>query len=151
GTGGPERSAKEKLAELVAETGERLFFLPYAPILIASALTGENVDRLFSAMRKVRRAARERLGTGVLNRLLRAAFAASPPPMVSGKRMKLFYATQVRAPNEQRLAPPEFVLFVNDPKLLGQTYERYLEAQIRDAQPFPGLPILLNFRPRSEA
>ena len=146
----PDRGARERLAELIAETRERLFFLAYAPILIASALTGENVERLFSAIRKVRRAARERLGTGVLNRLLRAAFAANPPPMVSGKRMKLFYATQARGLSERRLDPPEFVLFVNDPKLLGQTYERYLEAQIREAQPFPGLPVLLNFRPRSE-
>jgi len=146
----PERGAKEALAELIAETRERVFFLPYAPILVASALTGENVDRLFSAIRKVRRAARERLGTGVLNRLLRAAFAANPPPMVSGKRMKLFYAAQAHGSEKRRLEPPEFVLFVNDPKLLGQTYERYLEAQIRDAQPFTGLPILLNFRPRSE-
>ena len=146
----PERRARETLAQLIAETRERLFFLPYAPVVIASALTGENVDRLFAAVAKVRRAARERLGTGPLNRLLRAAFAANPPPMVSGKRMKLFYAAQVRSPNERRLDPPKFVVFVNDPRLLGQTYERYLEAQIREAQPFVGLPILLNFRPRSE-
>jgi GTP-binding protein len=64
--------------------------------------------------------------------------------------MKLFYAAQARGPDERSLVPPEFVLFVNDPKLVSQTYERYLEAQIRKTQPFPGLPILLNFRPRSE-
>ena len=146
----PERAAQAALAALLREAREQLFFLPYAPILIASALTGENVDRLFSLIRKVRRGAEARIGTGVLNRLLREAFAANPPPMVSNQRLKLFYATQPRS-EEQALATPEFVLFVNDPQLLGETYARYLEAQIREAQPFPGLPLMLNFRPRSES
>ncbi len=146
----PEHETKKTLARVIAETRERLFFLPFAPILVASALTGENVERLFSAIRKVRRGARERLSTGVLNRLLRAAFAANPPPLSANKRMKLFYATQTRSEREQSLPTPEFVLFVNDPKLLGETYARYLEAQIRAAQPFPGLPLMLNFRPRTE-
>ena len=146
----PERAAQAALAALLREAREQLFFLPYAPILIASALTGENVDRLFSLIRKVRRGAEARIGTGVLNRLLRKAFAANPPPMVSNQRLKLFYATQPRS-EEQALATPEFVLFVNDPQLLGETYARYLEAQIREAQPFPGLPLMLNFRPRSES
>ncbi|MEO5717079.1 MAG: ribosome biogenesis GTPase Der [Chthoniobacterales bacterium] len=145
----PERGAKEVLAKLIQETRERLFFLPYAPILVASALTRENVERLFSAIRKIRRGAEERIGTGVLNRLLRDAFAANPPPMVSNLRLKLFYATQPRS-EEQTLATPEFVLFVNDPKLLGETYARYLEAQLREVEPFPGLPLMLNFRPRTE-
>ena len=145
----PERRAKATLAELIDETRQRLFFLPYAPILVASALTGENVDRLFSAIRKIRRGAEARIGTGVLNRLLREAFAANPPPLVSNQRLKLFYATQPRSA-EQTLSTPEFVLFVNDPQLLGETYARYLEAQIREAQPFVGLPLMLNFRPRSE-
>ena len=118
-------------------------------ILVASALTGENVDRLFGAIRKIRRGAEARIGTGVLNRLLREAFAANPPPMVSNQRLKLFYATQPRSA-EQTLSTPEFVLFVNDPQLLGETYARYLEAQIRAAHPFVGLPLMLNFRPRSE-
>ncbi|HEX4667215.1 MAG TPA: ribosome biogenesis GTPase Der, partial [Chthoniobacterales bacterium] len=108
----PERGAKETLARVLQETRERLFFLPYAPILVASALTGENVDRLFSAIRKIRRAARERLSTGVLNRLLREAFAANPPPTIANKRLKLFYATQARGKEEKALATPEFVLFV---------------------------------------
>ncbi|MEO7168010.1 MAG: ribosome biogenesis GTPase Der [Chthoniobacterales bacterium] len=145
----PERGAKETLAQLIEETRERLFFLPYAPILVASALTGENVARLFSAIRKIRRASHERLSTGILNRLLREAFIVSPPPMSANKRMKLFYATQTRGEN-RTLPTPEFVLFVNDPNLLVDTYARYLESQIRGAQPFPGLPLMLNFRPRTE-
>ncbi len=146
----PERNAKETLAKLIEETRGRLFFLPYAPILVASALTGENVERLFGAIRKIRRGAQARLSTGVLNRLLREAFVVSPPPMSANKRLKLFYATQTRGENCP-LPTPEFVLFVNDPKLLVDTYARYLEAKIREAEPFPGLPLMLNFRPRSES
>ena len=70
--------------------------------------------------------------------------------MVSGKRLKLFYAAQASGKEDRELQPPEFVLFVNDPRLLSQTYSRYLEARIRKAQPFPGLPIILTLRPRSE-
>lgn len=146
----PERQVRERLRQLVEETRERLFFLSYAPIIVGSALTGENVDRLFDAIRKIRRAARERLGTGVLNRLLREAFAANPPPSMANQRLKLFYATQARGAPESVLTTPEFVLFVNDPQLLGETYARYLESCIRAAKAFTGLPLMLNFRPRSE-
>ena len=66
-------------------------------MLIASALTGENIDQLFALIEKIRRAARQRIGTGVLNRLLRQAFEANPPPLVKGKRLKLFYAAQTRS------------------------------------------------------
>jgi GTP-binding protein len=169
----PTRGEKKVIAQLVDETQARIFFLDYAPVLVASALTGENIDKLFALIEKVRRAAQQRIGTGVLNRLLRAAIAANPPPMISGRRLKLFYAAQAsgkqvrlsdgivprrkRHPRNNRgsrvvseLQPPEFVLFVNEPKLLGETYRRYLEARIRKAQPYPGLPIILTLRPRSE-
>ena len=140
---------KQTIAQLVDETRARIFFLDYGPVLIASALTGENIEKLFAFIEKVRRAAQQRIGTGVLNRLLRAAFAANPPPMISGRRLKLFYAAQASGKRDRQLQPPEFVLFVNEPKLLGETYRRYLEARIRKAQPYPGLPIILTLRPRS--
>jgi GTP-binding protein len=146
----PKRGERQAITELLQETRRRAFFLDYAPILIASARTGENVEKLFGLIAKVQRAATARIGTGILNRLLRAAFDANPPPMVSGRRLKLFYATQTSGTEDRPLPPPEFVLFVNDPKLLGDTYRRYLEARIRDAQPYPGLPVLITCRPRSE-
>jgi GTP-binding protein len=133
----------------VAITREQIFFLDYAPVLITSSSTGEHVSKLFGMIEKVQRAARQRLGTGVLNRLLRQAFEVSPPPTIRSRRLKLFYAAQSKGKEDQQLQPPEFVLFVNDPRLLSQTYRRYLEARIRDAQPFPGLPIILTFRPRA--
>src|SRR5437016_6812068 len=146
----PKRSERKMMAQLVNETRARIFFLDYAPVLIASALTGENIEKLFEVIAKVRRAARERMGTGVLNRLLRSAFAANPPPMVSGRRLKLFYAAQASGNPEAAVEPPEFVLFVNEPRLLSETYHRYLETRIRKAQPYPGLPIILTCRPRQE-
>jgi GTP-binding protein len=146
----PRRNEKRMMAQLIDETRARLFFLDYAPILAASALTGENIDKLFVFIEKIRRAAHERIGTGILNRLLRSALAANPPPMISGRRLKLFYAAQASGNLEAALEPPEFVLFVNEPRLLSETYRRYLEARIRKAQPYPGLPIILTCRPRLE-
>jgi len=146
----PKRGAKNAIEGIVAAARERLFFLDYAPVLVASALTGEHIEKLFRLIGKVRRAAKARIGTGVLNRLLRAAFEINPPPMVKGRRLKLFYAAQAHGSEDRQFAPPEFVLFVNDPRLINQTYRRYLEARIRGAQPYPGLPIILTLRPRSE-
>jgi GTPase len=148
----PKRAGAQRIRDLVAEARERIFFLDYAPALIASAQTGENVSRLFQMVDQIERAATKRIGTGVLNRLMRAAFAANPPPMVKGKRLKLFYAAQ-SAGSEGGARPlkfPEFVLFVNDRRLLPRSYGRYLEAQIRKAEPYPGLPIILTLRPRAQ-
>jgi GTP-binding protein len=144
-------NSRKLIEEVTGDVRQRLFFLDYAPILVTSALTGAHVDKLFRLIKKVERAASKRIGTGVLNRLLRAAFASNPPPMISGRRLKLFYATQTSGPKDgEVLQPPEFVLFVNDPRLLGQTYRRYLEARIRAEFAYPGLPVLLALRPRTE-
>ena len=144
-----KRNHKQAIAELVETARERIFFLDYAPVLIASSLTGEHISKLFGLIEKIQRAAGQHLGTGVLNRLLRQAFDASPPPTIGTRRLKLFYAAQSKGKQDQQLQPPEFVLFVNDPRLLNQTYRRYLESCIRQAQPFPGLPIILTLRPRA--
>jgi GTP-binding protein len=156
----PKRGERQTIRELADEARERIFFLDYAPVLIASARTGENVERLFGMIGKIERASTTRIGTGVLNRLMRAAFTANPPPMVKGRRLKLFYAAQAsgsqnrsakgRIRRGEHLQPAEFVLFVNDPRLLSQPYRRYLEARIRDAQPYDGVPIILTLRPRAE-
>ena len=147
----PKRGEWQTIRDLVEEARERIFFLDYAPVLVASARTGENVERLFGLIDKIESASKIRIGTGVFNRLMRSAFAANPPPLVKGKRLKLFYAAQASGPKgSHRLQLPEFVLFVNDPRLLARTYARYLEAQIRKAEPYPGLPITLTLRPRSQ-
>ena len=169
--GGEKQSTKE----LIQEVRSSIFFLSYAPMSITSASTGENVDRVFALIENIQRAARKRIGTGVLNRVVRQTFEANPPPLVKGKRLKLFYAAQTTGDTEpstmargtpavpesvqsmqtlQRtrasspLQPPEFVLFVNDPRSLTETYRRYLEARIREVEPYPGLPIILTLRAR---
>jgi GTPase len=164
----PKRNQKQMLSQLVDDTRTRIFFVEYAPVLVASALTGEHIEKLFALIEKIRRAARQRIGTGVLNRLLRQAFEGNPPPLVTGRRLKLFYATQTRngglrsvetalekAPVPEKhcceVAPPEFVLFVNNPRLMNETYRRYLEARIRKTEPYPGLPIILTLRPRVQS
>jgi GTP-binding protein len=147
----PKRNQREAIARLVATAREGIFFLGYAPVLITSSLTGEHVSTLFALIEKVQRAARQRVGTGVLNRLLRQAFEANPPPTIRARRLKLLYAAQSKGKENQQLEPPEFVLFVNDPRLLSQTYQRYLESRIRGAHPFPGLPIILTLRPRAKS
>ncbi len=147
------RQENQTTRRLVDETRARIFFLDYAPVLITSAMTGENVDRLFALIEKVQKAAWKRIGTGVLNRLLRQAFDANPPPLTKGKRLKLFYAAQSKGDGDgpstnSAIRPPEFVLFVNDPGLLNETYRRYLEARIRKAELYCGLPLILTMRPR---
>ncbi|MGI8481830.1 MAG: ribosome biogenesis GTPase Der, partial [Chthoniobacterales bacterium] len=98
----------------------------------------------------IRDAAKVRIGTGVLNRLLRAAFAESPPPTIGTRRLKLFYVAQASGDAECAIEPPKFILFVNQPNLLSDNYARYLEHRIRAAAPYSGLPVLLTCRPRSE-
>ena len=146
----PRRAEKAAIRELADETRHRLFFLDYAPVLVGSARTGENIDKLFNLIGKIQRAAQERIGTGVLNRLLQSAFAANPPPIKKGKRLKLFYVAQAAGTKGRYLQASEFILFVNDPRLLSDQYRRYLEAQIREAQAYSGLPIILTLRPRSQ-
>jgi GTP-binding protein len=160
----PRRREKQAARQLIEETRARLFFLEYAPISTISAATGESTDNVFASIETVRHAARQRIGTGILNRLLRQSFEANPPPLVKGRRLKLFYAAQTRSggfqtaeepfqtlPHETQrrsFVAPEFVLFINDPSLMNETYGRYLEARIRKTEPYTGLPIILTLRPR---
>ncbi|MGZ4985215.1 MAG: ribosome biogenesis GTPase Der, partial [Chthoniobacterales bacterium] len=144
----PARGQKAAMQKLVTDTRERLFFLDYAPVLVASAVTGENVQQVFRFISDIQHAAVARIGTGVLNRMLRAAFDENPPPTIGTKRLKLFYAAQSSGEAERSIDPPKFVLFVNQPKLLGDTYRRYLERRIRKAEPYPGLPVQITCRAR---
>jgi len=144
-----KRKQRQTMEDAIANARAELFFIDYAPVLVTSALTGEHADKIFKMIERIRRAARAHIGTGKLNRALRAAFAANPPPMVKGKRLKLFYATQSSGNESREFAPPEIVLFVNSPRLLTQPFARFLEAKIRELEPYPGSPILLTLRART--
>jgi GTP-binding protein len=143
------REQRQTMEAVIANARAELFFIDYTPVLVTSARTGEHADKIFKMIERIRRAARAHIGTGKLNRALRAAFAANPPPMVKGKRLKLFYATQSSGNESREFAPREIVLFVNSPRLLTQPFARFLKAKIRELEAYPGLPILLTCRART--
>lgn len=126
-----------------------LFFLTWAPLMLASAKTGEQLSRLFKSIEQVRSDARQRIGTGPLNRQIERATASHPPPTKSGRRLKILYLTQVEPARDSPLPNPTFALFVNEAALLTETYRRYLEAQLREVARFSGLPIDLILRGRA--
>jgi GTP-binding protein len=117
-------------------------FAPYATIMYASALTKRGVKKIWSAAAAVEAERRKRITTAKLNLVVRDAFRARPPAPFRGHALKIFYATQ------SDVAPPTFVFFVNDPRLLHFSYERYLENQLRASFGFEGTPMRLVFRPR---
>jgi GTP-binding protein len=117
-------------------------YLAWADIVFASALTGQRVERILREARRVAEERYRRVPTGELNRLIMDAVRAHPPSHVRNRLPKVFYATQVG------VAPPTFVVFVNDPEIIHFSYKRYLENRIRDAYGFLGTPIRLIFRQR---
>ncbi len=126
-----------------ADALHALRFLDYAPILAVSATKGWGVDALFETIDRVAAAHRGHIGTGVLNRLVGDALAAHEPPAdASGRRLKLFYATQPET------RPPTVVLFVNEPSRMSESYRRYLEHAIRSGFDLPGVPLRLVLRRR---
>jgi GTP-binding protein len=118
-------------------------YLEWADIVFASALTGHRVDRILREARRVADERYRRVPTADVNRVVGDAVAAHPPPTARGKRARVLYATQVA------VAPPTFVVFVNDPELFHFSYRRYLENRLRDAFGFAGTPIRLRFRSRA--
>ena len=100
--------------------------MTYAPIVFISALTGQRVDRIFELINYVNEQATMRIKTGVLNSLLADATIRVQPPTDKGRRLKIYYMTQIG------VRPPHFVIFCNDARLFHFSYQRYLENQIRD-------------------
>jgi GTP-binding protein len=142
-----EGERKEFLHEFLEGIRGELFFLDYAPVMLVSAKTGDNMTRLFRTIEDVRHCAKARITTGPLNRLMQAVLSANPPPIRSGKRFKVLYATQLDTGNEA-IPPPQFLLFVNSAEILSPAYKKYLEGRIREESPFTGLPVIINLRGR---
>jgi GTP-binding protein len=117
-------------------------YLSWADIVFASARTGARIDRVLGEARRVAEERFRRIPTGELNRVITDAVRQHPPSHVRNRLPKVFYATQVS------VAPPTFVIFVNDPELIHFSYRRYLENRIRDAYGFLGTPIRLILRQR---
>lgn len=120
-----------------------LSFMPYAEILFISAVTGQRLGKLFDLIDMVRQNQNLRISTGVLNEIMSEAVALQQPPSDKGKRLRLYYITQVA------VKPPTFVVFVNDRELMHFSYTRYLENKIREAFGFKGTALKFLIRERS--
>ena len=121
-----------------------LSYMPYAKLVFISAKTGQRLNKLYEAIDTVIQNQNLRIQTGVLNEILTEAVALQQPPSDKGKRLKIFYMTQVA------VKPPTFVVFVNDKELMHFSYVRYLENRIRETFGFEGTPLRFIVRERGE-
>lgn len=121
-----------------------LSYMTYAPIVFISAMTGQRVERLFELINYVNDQSAMRITTGMLNSVLADATARVQPPSDKGRRLKIFYMTQVG------VKPPHFVCFCNDAQLFHFSYQRYLENQIRATFGLEGTPVKLTIRQKSD-
>ena len=123
---------------------EQLGFLQYAPVLYASALTGQRVQRVTELVKFVAEQQSMRIQTSVLNELIRDAISVNPPPTKKGKQLKILFMTQAD------ICPPKFIIFVNEPELFHFSYLRFIENQLRDRYGFEGTPLKFVIRKRNE-
>ncbi len=118
--------------------------MQYAPVLYASALTGQRVNRVTELVKFVAEQQSMRIQTSALNELIRDAVAVNPPPTKKGKQLKILFATQAD------ICPPRFILFVNDPELVHFSYLRFIENRLRESYGFEGTPLKFVIRKRNE-
>ena len=123
---------------------QTLSFMPYAQIMFISVKTGQRLNKIYETIDAVIENNSMRVGTGVLNEIVTEAVALQQPPSDKGRRLKIFYTTQVA------VKPPTFVIFVNDKELMHFSYVRYLENRIRDAFGFEGTSLKFIIRERKE-
>lgn len=124
---------------------EEASFLQHCPKLFLSAKTGRNVDKIFDEVKKVYEDSRKRISTHQLNKFVEACLQRNHPPMIGGKRLRIYYMAQVQ---EQ---PPKFILFVNYPNLMIESYKKYLYNQFRETYGFTGVPILMHLKGKPKA
>lgn len=127
-----------------AHVRNELKFMPYVPVLFLSALTGQRVSQILPTVLRIHNARAQRLSTAQINDMIRQATARRSPPTKWGKKLRIYYGSQVG------VNPPTFVFFVNDERLVHFGYQRYLENQIRERFKFEGSPLRLVFRDHQE-
>ncbi len=115
-------------------------FLAHCPTVFMSAIVGRNLEKILPLVNQVYAARFERIGTGALNTFVERCLQKYHPPMIMGKRLRIYYLTQVET------NPPRFVLFVNKPDLMIETYRKYLINNLREAFPFTGCPLIFELR-----
>lgn len=129
--------------EFTAKIRDNFMFLDYAPIAYVSAKTKQRVNSLFDSIRLIDENHAKRIQSSVLNEVIEDAVARNATPTDKGKRLRIYYATQVA------VKPPTFIIFVNDPELMHFSYERFLQNRLREAFGFEGTPIRLITRART--
>ena len=132
------------MRDMEAQVRQDLSFMPYAPVVFLSALTGQRVDKLYEMINEVARSNAMRVTTGALNSVLADATARVQPPTEKGRRLKIYYMTQAG------VKPPPFVIFCNDARLFHFSYQRYLENQIRGVFGLAGTPIRMTIRQKGD-
>jgi len=123
---------------------DALYYVRWAPVIFISAKTGQRVTQVLESATLAAESNARRITTGVLNEVINEALTLTPPPSVKGRRLRIYYASQIRT------NPPTFAMSCNDPALISDHYRRYLENKIREAFGFEGSPIRMVFRPRRE-
>ena len=143
----PSAKKKDRLEELEETMRREFFFLHYAPLIAISAREKQFIGKLFESIEKIRKGARNRIGTGALNRLLHQAIENTPGPLGHARySFKLLYATQVNSAEDATIPVPHFVLFANRAAKLTDSYLRHLEHVIREEWPAPGVPFRMSVR-----
>ena len=132
------------VSEFTKDTYNALSYMTYAPIVFVSALTGQRVTNLFDMIKAVHNQSVTRISTGMLNDVLGDATTRVQPPTDKGKRLKIYYMTQIS------VAPPTFVIFCNNAELFHFSYQRYIENCLRDTFGFKGTPIRLIIRQKGD-
>ena len=139
-----ENKETNTMRDKEAAVRDGLAYMPYAPVVFLSALTGQRVDRIFQVINDVNEQNRSRITTGALNSVLADATARVQPPTDKGRRLKIYYMTQAST------KPPHFVIFCNDARLFHFSYQRYLENQIREVFGLKGTPVRITIRQKGD-
>jgi len=129
-----------RMEHCLASIKDEASFLNYCPTLFVSAQTGRNLNNLYALIKEVYQESFRRITTGQLNKFLESAMQKYHPPMLKGRRLRIYYTAQVG------ICPPQFVMFVNNPLLMVETYKKYLINQFRETYGFKGVPITFALR-----
>lgn len=123
---------------------EEVPFLKHCPKVMISAKTGRNLEKIFPLIKECHAASQLRISTGQLNKFMERAIQRNHPPMLRGKRLRIYYMAQVD------IQPPRFVMFVNHPDLMVDSYRRYIYNQFREVYPFPGVPLFFHLKGKTQ-
>ncbi|MBX9744559.1 MAG: ribosome biogenesis GTPase Der, partial [Chlamydiales bacterium] len=129
-----------KMEHALRGVREAASFLSHCPTLFLSAEQGRNIDKIFPKVQEVWKDRHQRIGTGALNKFIESCLQKYHPPLITGKRLRIYYMTQTQ------VAPPKFVVFVNKPDLMLDTYKKYLINQFRETYRFSGSPLFFELR-----